>query len=424
MNKKSKEEAQKFCISKNHHIYYKDGDKNIDLNVKNPILYKYKPIEKIGYGSNGITFKVKHSFLEINQVLKIYYKHTDMDKDKKETKKNANVYSQENSYPINDAGYFNIIHSKDTIFSVSNFINNLITLKNWLIENNNSSIESLYLYNFELANAISILGEINNKNKYCVTSGDLNDGNIMVYNNLHKEKDDIVGFAKYNKTMIIDMGTSEASGTTKKEGRKREIKFIFDNFKNIMEPFFHNNKFNLEDILNLKISNECFIVHKKYFYIGDMETFTFECEDECECECEDECECECEINNNKTYYHIKYENLTIELIRLSLFLLIVIGNLHMHKKAHFAMNSENVNNFKDSDEYYLNCVMKENFTNLDLSKLVGANLTSKIQFKDKNDRFKIVNWENLWDILIKNYPGKGLDSYKIIDNERFYKQTK
>lgn len=225
----------------------------ISDNENNYPFSKFDFIEEIGSGANGIAFKVRHKYLNKEQVIKISY--SGLEKNLLEAKKNANTKISHIIAPVSDAGILS--YPKECCYSIMVSLDNMVPLSKWLEDRNNkfhnekNKIGELYFI-YQAINLTSVfLDTVNEFISLNLTHGDLNRNNILTNQyELPKKTESNIGKIQNNNInlKIIDIGTSQYGDTNPSYGILRDCKFMIENTYKILHPFFNCNKFTIYDI--------------------------------------------------------------------------------------------------------------------------------------------------------------------------------
>lgn len=413
-----------------HHLF----DKHHNVIFDN----KYEIQKKLGGGANGITFLGKHKFLNLNQVIKIYFplestksvesKETVKAKNEKnvfEIQKNANI-DLNNINAINHDGG-EIDFPEKMYYSIMKSVENHITLRNWIKNRdsyfnvakkicNKNELPLHYVYGESLNMAISLYKNIILKNDYGIVHGDLHVDNILVSNSfptkeeqnaslLMDEKDFICYFASKNfdnavgslkeiPCVFIDMGTSRYSETNRNIGISREINFICENTRKILKPFFSGSKvsfkeifpYDFDDIQNFYSSLD--LAHSKLQFGDYVE---------------------------KVSESLKKNNEVLNFFTISLSRLVLFYN-HMFG---FVCGG-NVSSIDKNDLNSLNLYVEGEFLR-DSLECYDKNLLAALQIISSQDSevyfYKIINWKKVWDYFLDYFEKGQLDGFKVIDGK-------
>lgn len=253
---------------------------------------KYEIKENLGGGANGITFLGKHNFLNINQVIKVYFPvENEEEKEKNifEIQKNANMDLNSINAINHDGGL--IFSPEKMYYSIMRSVENHVTLREWIV-NRDKYFEIAkkkydvtdrpiqYVYSESLNMAISLYKNLILKNSHNVVHGDLHVDNILVSNEFptpeewneykdesEKEQTDftlhyanrnfkgVIGTLTEVPCVFIDMGTSQYSKTNKNIGISREIDYLYENTRKIMKPFFCDSKVSFKKICPIHVKD-------------------------------------------------------------------------------------------------------------------------------------------------------------------------
>jgi serine/threonine protein kinase len=250
----------------------------------------------LGVGGNGVTFRVQHRVLEVDQVVKLYFPGNEgvASKAKLESIKNADPRIRDVIAQVHDAGTYR--YPDEISYSVMESVSGIQTLKEWLHERDSqwafaqASVDSDHkIENAEalvwksrrsrmvMAEALNVaagfIGAVARLHAAGVTHGDLNPGNILllqestdsVWSSFELQEFNARGRVfldpKYDKfrsahnrylertsnearpgtlnqipVKVIDLGSSQATGTNSQVGTARENWFVLDNLRKILKP--------------------------------------------------------------------------------------------------------------------------------------------------------------------------------------------
>ncbi|WP_146078003.1 hypothetical protein [Pseudoclavibacter sp. AY1F1] len=247
----------------------------------------------LGEGGNGVTFRVRHRILNTQQVVKVYFpgRNGVAIKAQLEAMKNADRRVSEVLALVHDAGTYE--YPEPISFSVMESIDNIQTLREWIaqrnamwefalisnVDENRTSSDWLEtrqrIVQAEALNvATGFMAAVVRLHSPLITHGDLNPGNILLpreqenpiwgewksatatYNKLEvakllekfgsaknwytggKPNEPRPGTLQPEKVRLIDLGSSQVEGTDATVGSSRETRFMIDDLKRIMKPFF------------------------------------------------------------------------------------------------------------------------------------------------------------------------------------------
>lgn len=269
INKKEERESD-FHI-KDGKLFYKG--KMVGNSKKQPGFPRLKFIEEsVGSGHNAMVFKVKHTYLDGEQIVKIYFPHADNSygKIQLETQKNANVEVEDLSAIVYDAGEYTYpipIH-----FSIMRYVQNL-TFKKWCKLREDRFVRKLTRYKYidilDENVAICIHNTLNFSAGYLKavmelyhkgsSHGDMNPGNILleVRDGEYYDFSKIKSFDRLipDKVRLIDMGTSRLLDNHPQDAAAiRDTFHIYNTLRKALKIFFEDNS-SLKAWLNIEIQN-------------------------------------------------------------------------------------------------------------------------------------------------------------------------
>ena len=262
-------------------------------------LYPFHNLEfvaQLSYGANGITYRVLHKVLGIEQLVKLYFftDHISKEKALTESIKNSTLNLADSIARVHDLGILS--EPVEVVYSIMEFVGNSMTLKDyldnrtsfWNILSELSPGEELLQYNSifgplfqESINiAIYFLRGISYLIKSNIRHGDLHLDNILICNSLFssnlledieeyksvmtsdsKSVDTEIEFIKdklkhynlnYLRTAInvgivgedslsvklIDLGASHVKPSTIEKTNQRDTWFIYNTISELLQPFF------------------------------------------------------------------------------------------------------------------------------------------------------------------------------------------
>ena len=266
---------------------------------------KFKKI--LSNGANGITFIVIHKYLQIEQLVKLYF-ITDPKFEIKaieESKKNSNVKLGDTIARVYDSG--RLLFPVPVYYSIMELVENSLTLKDYLkirknlivalkeISPSSKILEKDSLFNIIIQEGINLciyfLRDISYLIKYNIRHGDLNPGNIMIggsiltdhlislideYNKMKNKEISSVEFEEIKEKILwyknnsinevfvgeirqdrlqiklIDLGTSHVNPSTVEKTNQRDSWFIFSTIRNILAPVFDDLPFHFSNFFYLK----------------------------------------------------------------------------------------------------------------------------------------------------------------------------
>jgi serine/threonine protein kinase len=367
---------------------------------KAPLFTNYEFLSSLGEGANGITFLVRHKFLQVKQVLKIYADTISYDKAVNEIRKNALLQLQSINAVNYDGG--EIWAPFHSCYAIMEIVEGHTTLKNW-ISSRDHFYESLdpqgpdfktieeFTYSATLNMAVSLLKTIVLKNETTIVHGDLNDNNILVYNIFehfstengndcnneaqlaftNKHRTSRIGTLNEFSNKLIDMGTSQVEGTDKAYGQAREAWFIFDNLRKLLKPFFVTTKLNYKELFHFTVDTK----KKKLSTVAGTA--------------------------------VNYEILTNDFVRLILLFNFMLGLLYNWdgKLDLFATLGKN------SDARWINIFVSEDFTELLLPEICDASLMYSLSLAAKKSKNSYLDWNKVWQYFGQRFPNSGLEQY-------------
>ena len=259
-------------------------------------------------GANGITFIAFHKFLEIEQLVKLYFITDDKIEIKaiEETKKNSSVKLGDTIARVYDSG--KLLFPVHVYYSIMELVENSLTLKDYLkvrtsfisvlkeISSSKIMLEKNSVFDIILQEGVNLciyfLRDISYLIKYNIRHGDLNPGNIMIggsiltdnlsdlidkYNKvkIDKEcnsvefeeiKEEILCYKNnfYNEVFVgeirqdrlqvklIDLGTSHVNPSTVEKTNQRDSWLIFSTIRDILAPIFDELSISFDDYFYLK----------------------------------------------------------------------------------------------------------------------------------------------------------------------------
>ncbi|GGE27338.1 serine/threonine-protein kinase [Streptococcus himalayensis] len=262
-------------------------------------LYPFHNLEfiaQLSYGANGITYRVLHKMLGIEQLVKLYFftDHISKEKALTESIKNSTLNLADSIARVHDLGILS--QPVEVVYSIMEFVGNSMTLKDyldnrtsfWNILSELSPGEELLQYNsifgplFQESINISVyfLRGISYLIKSNIRHGDLHLDNILICNSLFssnllediekyksvtssdsKSVDTGIRFIKdklkhyysnYFGTEInvgiigedslsvklIDLGASHVKPSTIEKTNQRDTWFIYNTISELLQPFF------------------------------------------------------------------------------------------------------------------------------------------------------------------------------------------
>ncbi|WP_218713030.1 hypothetical protein [Arthrobacter sp. BF1] len=303
--------SEGFSVENSHLLYngHLVGD-----NASTPGFRQYSfESDALGEGGNGVTYRVRHRTLRVDQVVKLYFPNKGgvSDKAKFEAIKNADPRVRDVIAQVHDAGTYS--YPEAISYSVMESVSDIQTLKEWLAGRDaqwafaeasfdcgiqNSKVKAdlwkakcrRVVMAESLSVAASVIGAIARMHAAGVTHGDLNPGNILIFQDpidpvwarlrtqdFHSKKLDISGpnydvfRAARNKYMryssedtqpgrltpppvkVIDLGSSKAPGTSTQVAVARENWFVLDNLRRILKPWFGKNE-SMKDWFALEVA--------------------------------------------------------------------------------------------------------------------------------------------------------------------------
>lgn len=252
---------------------------------------------QLGAGANGVTYRVRHRVLGVEQVVKLYFPDSGRESEKAEQEaiKNADPRVRDTAAQVHDAGTF--AYPCDISYSVMESVSGIQTLREWLgqrdaewaffrahadassgTQRQKDAAKDVAL-RFAVAEALNVaagyIGAVVRMNSARIVHGDLNPGNVLIFTgsaeprwlaaqlqyplpkkttihdaqfeDLHALTCRYFGTASRGPqpgtlepaaVKFIDLGTSAAAGTSRSLGVERENRFVVDNLRKILKPLF------------------------------------------------------------------------------------------------------------------------------------------------------------------------------------------
>ena len=317
---------KKISINNGGVLYYEEKQFLIENDV--PAFQNLEFKKPLSNGANGITFIVFHKYLEIEQLVKLYFITDDKIEIKaiEETKKNSSVKLGDTIARVYDSG--KLLFPVYAYYSIMELVENSLTLKDYLkvrtsfisalkeISLSKIMLEKNSVFDIILQEGVNLciyfLRDISYLIKYKIRHGDLNPGNIMIggsiltddlrdlidkYNNVKKNKECIpVEFEKikqeilcyknnfYNEVFVgeirqdrlqvklIDLGTSHVNPSTVEKTNQRDSWFIFSTIRDILAPIFDELSIDFHDYFHLKQVGKSHV--KKLEYSFKLENYS------------------------------------------------------------------------------------------------------------------------------------------------------
>lgn len=317
---------KKISINNGGVLYYEEKQFLIENDV--PAFQNLEFKKPLSNGANGITFIVFHKYLEIEQLVKLYFITDDKIEIKaiEETKKNSSVKLGDTIARVYDSG--KLLFPVYAYYSIMELVENSLTLKDYLkvrtsfisalkeISLSKIMLEKNSVFNIIFQEGVNLciyfLRDISYLIKYKIRHGDLNPGNIMIggsiltddlrdlidkYNNVKKNKECIpVEFEKikqeilcyknnfYNEVFVgeirqdrlqvklIDLGTSHVNPSTVEKTNQRDSWFIFSTIRDILAPIFDELSIDFHDYFHLKQVGKSHV--KKLEYSFKLENYS------------------------------------------------------------------------------------------------------------------------------------------------------
>lgn len=252
--------------------YLEYDQKRVGKDALTPGFERLEFKEQLSHGANGITFRVIHKILKVEQVVKIYVPDIEGENQRRaiaEAKKNAKTDLNGLIAVVFDAGEYQ--YPVKIGFSVMESINGFLTLKELRreLKNENSTNYSLlpkesfdiyasvwrkYLYNI-LNIAAGFLRTVIFMYKKGYTHGDLNPGNVLWLLNGKSLKEyfskEHLGNIDTYDIKLIDLGSSEYNDYNRRIGKLRDCWFIYDQIRSLLSPLFSNSNTRFADWLNV-----------------------------------------------------------------------------------------------------------------------------------------------------------------------------
>lgn len=225
----------------------------------------------LGEGANGVTFRVQHRTLRVDQVVKLYSpeKAGVAEKALLEAQKNADPRVRDVIAQVHDAGTYR--YPEEISYSVMESVSGIQTLKEWLAERDErwesaqTSLDSDYgsdkagahmaknhRHRLVMAEALNVaagfVGAVARVHAAGVIHGDLNHGNILILQKASSDNpylqphssDTRPGVLNPLPVKVIDLGSSQFADTLPIIGNARENWFLIDNVRKILKPLFEN----------------------------------------------------------------------------------------------------------------------------------------------------------------------------------------
>lgn len=272
------------------------------------VFKQFHFVKQLGHGANAVTFVVGHKFLKIEQLVKLYFIERDeaVEKALTESRKNSLVALSDSIARVYDLGI--ICQPVVIVFSVMEFVENSITLKEYINKRNNfldilKEIEpeekllkknSLFgpIFQESINIASYFLRSVSYLVKNNIRHGDLNPGNILIGNSIFsknlqidkysalKLKNDeksqidlkwlkeILFYYKNNfinnirvgevsqdnlQVKLIDLGASQVGPSTIKKTNQRDSWLIYDTINQLLSPLWNEIGIDIEKISFFKV---------------------------------------------------------------------------------------------------------------------------------------------------------------------------
>lgn len=348
-------------------------------------------------GANGVIFRASHRILDIQQAVKVWRpeKASDFKRAKNEAKKNANRDLGNSVAHINDAGIYE--YPSGIFFAIMEIVNNAKTLKEW-VKVRNLSLRELEsdektdkkrLQDLKLRSCAQALN-VTSGLLLCIgtlyenemTHGDLHAGNLLIPDN-ENTRTNLLQFTNIGTPgslipvdiRIIDIGTSEATGTNRQIGEMRDVDKIIQNTRDILSPLLTHFKTSLTEWLTLEN------VKKKPQGLSIW----------------------------------KHDNAPIspailagDLLRLTIVLNLIFG---------FATNAPNKKGYlrleKDEVSAFNNSFSSKKISNMEISFKFGGS-QNKLDYYSEISSGLSINWPKVWESIARKYPA--ITSYYITES--------
>ena len=269
-------------------------------------------VKQLGHGANAVTFVVRHKLLNIEQLVKLYFIERDkavlVEKALTESRKNSLVALSDSIARVYDLGI--IRQPVVIVFSVMEFVENSITLKEYIDKRNESldilkkiepeecllKKESLFgpLFQESINIASYFLRSVSYLVKNNIRHGDLNPGNILIGNSIFsidfnskiteyfrlksetdeeskidlKELRELLSYYNNNfinhikvgeisqdglQVKLIDLGASQVGPSTIKKTNQRDSWLIYDTINQLLSPLWDEIGIDIEKISFFKV---------------------------------------------------------------------------------------------------------------------------------------------------------------------------
>lgn len=347
-------------------------------------------------GANGVLFRASHQILNIQQAIKVWRpeKASDFKKAKNEAKKNANRDLGNSVAHINDAGIYE--YPSKIFFAVMEIVNNAKTLKEWIKLRNlslqelesDAKTDKMRLQTLKLRSCAQALN-VTSGLLLCtsalyenqMTHGDLHAGNLLILDN-EKTRTNLLQFTDIGTPgsltpvdiRIIDIGTSEATGTNRQIGEIRDVDKLIQNTRAILSPLLTYFKTSLTEWLTLENVKE-----KQQ----SLSIWT---------------------HDNTP---ISPAVLAGDLLRLIIVLNLILGfaTNAPNKKGYLALEDEEVAAF--------NNLFSSKICDMEISFKFGGSQNKLDYFSEISSGLSI-NWPKVWEIIARKYPA--ITSYYITES--------
>ncbi|MDN5605825.1 MAG: hypothetical protein L0G59_10465 [Kocuria sp.] len=221
--------------------------------------YRFDDVQ-LGSGANGVTYRVRHKHLDLDQVVKLYFPRGPEGFDSHgrgqlEARKNAEASLSNAIAVVHDAGVYSYptmisyscMESVEGVFTLSEWVNSRRT---FLMRAKAEHPELLVAARADALNVgmgfLKTVLEVFTKG---ITHGDLNPHNILVYEDAlgHQDfadryqeitRNGTIGRLSASRLKLIDMGSSRLAGTNADVGTMRDAWFVVDNMRKILFPWF------------------------------------------------------------------------------------------------------------------------------------------------------------------------------------------
>ncbi|GGM46843.1 serine/threonine-protein kinase [Microbacterium saperdae] len=234
----------------------------------------------LGAGANGVVFRATHRALSTTQVVKLYIPGDDSVTQKAwlEASKNANADLRDVVALVHDAGTF--AYPRPISFSVMESVASIETLGQWFGASEQwrralksyagaeriSGAETRRLIRTtmlqEHLNALSgYLISVITLHSNGVIHGDLNNGNLLIEGEIPLAErwsvrpyfpDTGAGQLNPHRIKVIDLGSSQAAGTSSEVGKIRENSFLISAARRFLKPMLEDSDATFMELLRIE----------------------------------------------------------------------------------------------------------------------------------------------------------------------------